>query len=107
RPHAALVETSLHSNWSCQMSKSADVAITPPVLTSGDIIAGLGAAPRELLATSLALFDDGTLQARIRALWDRWKPEQTGEAGHEAEAVAAALQVTVRRWKESTLTDDD
>lgn len=32
-----------------------------PTLQSQDILAGLGGAPRELLATCIALFEDSTL----------------------------------------------
>jgi len=69
-------------------------------------VAGLGSAPRELLATSLALFDDGSLQARLRSLWDKWKPGQpTGPDG--AVETARSVQGTVERWLHSPLADDD
>ena len=38
------------------------------VLQSRDLVAGLGAAPRHLLATCLALFEDGTLQLMLYRL---------------------------------------
>lgn len=89
------------------MSTSADIATAPPVLTSHDMLAGLGAAPRDLLAACLALFDDSTLQARLRGLWDKWKPGTDNNAARDAEAVAEAMQGTLRMWRDSALTDDD
>ena len=61
-----------------------------PVLSSRDVVAGLGAAPRQLLAASLALYDDGSLQARIASLWRKWKPGQSAEP---ADAVELARSV--------------
>lgn len=57
-----------------------------PVLSSVDIVKGLGAAPRALLAALVALYDDGSLQARLRTIWDKWRP---GQADDPASADAA------------------
>ena len=90
------------------MTHSPDVA-APPVLTSRDIVAGLGAAPRELLAACLALFDDSTLQRRLGTLVDRWTSSKDKKAsGDPTDAdTAAALQGSVKTWLASPLSDDD
>lgn len=79
-----------------------------PVMTSRDIVAGLGAAPRELLAACLALFDDSTLQHRIGTLVHRWTSgKNEGRSGTtDAEAVAA-VRSSLHKWKASTLSDDE
>ncbi|MEZ5441810.1 MAG: hypothetical protein R3F15_10020 [Lysobacterales bacterium] len=77
-----------------------------PVLGSRDVIAGLGAAPRELLAASLALYDDGSLQARIAALWQKWQPGQPSELASAVDAARSA-QASANKWLQSVLSDDD
>ena len=77
-----------------------------PVLSSLDVVAGLGAAPRELLAASLALYDDGSLQARIASLWKKWKPGQAVEHDDAVET-ARSVQDSAGKWLCSSLTDDD
>jgi len=84
------------------MAAAPETTAAPPVLASRDIVAGLGAAPRDLLAACLALFDDSTLQRRIGTLVDRWTSKKDGA---DAEA-AAAVQDSLRAWKESPLSDD-
>ena len=44
-----------------------------PTLQAQDVVAGLGAAPRDLLATSLALFEDSTLLRRLGQLAAEYK----------------------------------
>lgn len=78
----------------------------PPVLTSRDIVAGLGAAPRDLLAACLALFDDSTLQRRIGTLIDRWTSKKGENAGPTDADAAVAVQGSLRAWKDSPLSDD-
>ena len=77
-----------------------------PVLSSRDAVAGLGAAPRQLLAASLALYDDGSLQARIASLWRKWKPGQSAEPADAVE-LARSVQSSADKWLRSSLTDDD
>ncbi len=50
-----------------------------------DLMAGLGAADNELLATCLALFDDSTLTARLGQMYERGS-DQLGKwsGGHLA-----------------------
>lgn len=81
----------------------------PPVLTSREVVAGLGAAPRELLAACLALFDDSTLQRRIGTLINRFtskkgKSAQDTTAPSDEETIAA-VQGSLRKWQESPLSD--
>ncbi len=78
-----------------------------PVLTSGDIVGGLGAAPRELLASCLALFDDSTLHRRLGTLVDRWTSGKGKDAAGLTDAeTAAAVQTSLQAWQNSALSDD-
>lgn len=86
-----------------QLDDSADAQ---PVLISRDVIAGLGAAPRELLAASLALYDDGSLQARLASLWGKWNPGQSAKQDDAVEA-ARSVQDSASKWLRSAFTDDD
>jgi hypothetical protein len=52
-------------------------------LHSQDVLAGLGGAPRELLATCIALFEDSTLQQRLR---ERIEPLRERVRGRQADA---------------------
>ena len=85
------------------------------VLQSRDLVAGLGAAPRHLLATCLALFEDGTLQQRlserIDALGKRWssrghRGQEEGDAAAMPSPVAS-LQQGVIDWQQAPVPDDD
>ncbi|ATD66084.1 hypothetical protein CNR27_00265 [Luteimonas chenhongjianii] len=77
-------------------------------MTSRDIVAGLGAAPRDLLAACLALFDDSTLQRRIRFLMSRRSPlSKINIVADPTDAEAAAsLRSTIQAWLASPLSDD-
>lgn len=91
------------------MSESTSKSIAPPVLASRDIVAGLGAAPRELLAACLALFDDSTLQSRIGTLVNRFtskkgKNAQDTTAPSDEETIAAVHE-SLRKWQNSPLSD--
>ena len=88
------------------MASTPGTTAAPPVLASRDIVAGLGAAPRDLLAACLALFDDSTLQRRIGTLIDRWTSKKDGNTGPTDAEAAAAVQGSLRAWKESPLSDD-
>ncbi len=85
------------------------------VLQSRDLVARLGAAPRHLLATCLALFEDGTLQQRlserIDALGKRWssrghRGQEEGDAAVMPSPVAS-LQQGVIDWQQAPVPDDD
>ncbi|MBS7455719.1 hypothetical protein [Coralloluteibacterium stylophorae] len=88
------------------MESQADLAAIPPVLASGHVVAGLGAAPRELLATCLALFDDSTLQRRISTLVQQWSTRKHEAAASADTATIAAVQDSVWRWQASPLSND-
>lgn len=73
-----------------------------------DIIAGLGAADRKLLAVSLALFDDSTLSRRVKELADQagnWVSRKFG--GAELEQAVLSVETRMAFWRDSTLSDDD
>lgn len=84
------------------------IDIRPPVLSSADVVAGIGAAPRELLAACLALFDDSTLRRRISTLVERWTSNKRREAADDAAdaEAAAAVQKSLVAWQSSSLSDD-
>lgn len=84
------------------------------VLQSRDLVAGLGVAPRHLLATCLALFEDGTLQQRLSermdALGKRWASRTHGQQEGDTDAIpssVAALQQGVIGWLQAPVPDED
>jgi len=79
-----------------------------PALKSQDVLAGLGAAPRELLATCLALFEDNTLQEhlarRVSEFKEKWpKPFSASTDGR----ALASLRNRVLAWMNASAHDDD
>lgn len=89
------------------MGSVSDTAGAAPVMTSRDIVAGLGAAPRDMLAACLALFDDSTLQRRIGTLVDRWTSSKSKETTGPSDAEAlAAVRSSQQTWQASPLSDD-
>src|SRR5690606_36677268 len=84
-------------NWTSggSMGKFATGGAMPHAATlqSRDILAGLGAAPREMLATCLALFEDRTLQQRLGERVEELKRKVAAAApGHEDTATVSSLQ---------------
>ena len=79
-----------------------------PTLQSHDVVAGLGSAPRELLATCLALFEDSTLQQRISERIGGLAKSGTGhpQTGPETRETLSSLQQRVLLWKEAPVEDD-
>ena len=79
-----------------------------PTLQAQDVVAGLGAAPRDLLATSLALFEDSTLLRRLGQLAAEYKGKWFDKtpASDREQQVAASLQTQIEGWKSSPVTDD-
>ena len=79
-----------------------------PTLQAQDVVAGLGAAPRDLLATSLALFEDSTLLRRLRQLAAEYKGKWFDKtpASDREQQVAESLQTQIEGWKSSPVTDD-
>ena len=98
------------SKVAVSLDQGATVTAAAPVMTSRDIVAGLGGAPRELLATCLALFDDSTLERRIAFLAGRLSPNKVNVDADptdptDAEA-AASIRSTMQEWHTSPLPDD-
>jgi hypothetical protein len=71
-----------------------------------DVVNGLGAASRDLLAACLALFDDSTLQSRMSALWDRWLANDEVDDSTEIDEAVTSVQNSVEKWKSSEFSDD-
>lgn len=80
----------------------------PPTLQAQDVVAGLGSAPRELLSTCLALFEDSTLQQRlserIDALTKAKEKPPIGGAG--SQTVLSSLQQRILHWREAPEEDE-
>lgn len=71
------------------------------------ILAGLGGAERDLLATSLALFDDSTWIKRLTRVWQRLTDEGRRVANEELDEAERELRSSVNRWKASPWEDHD
>ena len=80
-----------------------------PALQSRDILAGLGAAPRHLLATCLALFEDSTLQQRLGERVEGLKRKLTGSRSGtpDESATVTSLQRRVMAWMQSSSSDQE
>jgi hypothetical protein len=74
----------------------------------GDLVAGLGSAPRDLLAACLALFEDSTLQKRLASLLESWSakimPRDEGAA--DVGDVAARMRSTIEAIRDGKESDD-
>lgn len=80
-----------------------------PTLQSHDVVAGLGVAPRDLLATCLALFEDSTLQQRLSERFDalaRTIGSGTPQPGTETQAMLSSLQQRVALWKSAAVCNE-
>src|SRR5690554_373746 len=66
-------------------------------LTPTDLLAGIGGANRELLATCLALFDDSRWQRRLETLNE--------QATERMEGLAKSLGQQFEQWREGTNRD--
>jgi hypothetical protein len=77
------------------------------MLVSRDIVAGLGLASRELLATSIALFEDSTLKRRVSGLVSKLSTGNSDETqGAESDLSAVtSLQKTAASWLNGPLSD--
>lgn len=84
-------------------------ATMAPTLQSYDVVAGLGSAPRELLATCLALFEDSTLQRRLSERIDALGKSRAAQSqtGPDARATLSSLQQRVLLWKDAPVGDED
>jgi len=79
-----------------------------PTLQSHNVVAGLGVAPRELLATCLALFEDSTLQQRLSeriAGLTRSRRDQPHD-GADTTSTLSSLQQRVLQWREAPVEDE-
>ena len=83
------------------------VAIDQPVVTPVDVMAGLGSAERVLLATSLALFDEGLLGRRLEKLYDKATEKVSAFSRAEVSNVAGEVEGARDRWLDSAHTDHD
>ncbi|MGH8472245.1 MAG: hypothetical protein ACREVJ_07305, partial [Gammaproteobacteria bacterium] len=71
-------------------------------------MAGLGAADRQLLAVSLALFDDSTLFKRVAELVDNasdWVERKLSD--REVRATARSVETRMTEWHGSPFSDDE
>lgn len=85
-----------------------------PVIQPADVMAGLGAAHRDMLATCIALFEDTALNHRVgqwvtragdtaRGQMDRWRGKQRDSA--DDAAVATSIKVRADGWRKSRFSD--
>tara|TARA_R110001599_G_scaffold351706_2_gene584325 strand:+ start:6690 stop:9200 length:2511 start_codon:yes stop_codon:yes gene_type:complete len=75
------------------------------LLAPADLLAGLGAADRPMLASSLALLDDSTLMARLGDLAGKAGAQLSKLKGASVED-ASSLLARQQFWLESTWSDD-
>ena len=80
-----------------------------PTLQSHDVVSGLGSAPRELLETCLALFEDSTLQQRLSERIGALTKVRLGQplAGDDTEAILSSLQQRVLQWRQAPVADEE
>lgn len=91
-----------------ERKRASDLSAMEPTLQSVDVVAGLGSAPRELLATSLALFEDSTLLRRLEQHAAEYKGKwfDRAPASDRKQEAVTSLQQRVGEWIASSLTDD-
>ena len=94
------------------MSQSASKSDDPtpgPTLKSQDVVAGLGLAPRDLLATCLALFEDSTLQQRLNERLESLKKNFASRDTPEkaSKDTITSLQQRITQWMQAPLPDDE
>ena len=71
------------------------------------IVAGLGGADRNVLAFSLALFDDSTLIKRLGKLYDQSLDRMKALTHQEVQASATDISSRMATWMESSFTDSE
>ena len=78
-------------------------------LQSRDVLAGLGTAPRVLLATVLALFEDSTLQQHLSRRIDEviGKYFEKSDTKKSAEDSVCSLQMRVMAWMNSSASEQE
>ena len=70
------------------------------------LVAGFGAAKREMMSTCLALYDDSKLLSRLNRLYDSAKDTYMQWTGQEIDQQARELNIRQHYWFESSFTDD-
>lgn len=70
------------------------------------IVAGLGGAERELIATCLALFDESSLSSYLNRVYDTTKGQVLKLAGGELVEVTDKVRHHQKQWLESSLSDE-
>ena len=91
------------------LTTSPTASIQTPTLQSHDVVAGLGSAPRDLLATCLALFEDSTLQQRLSermGALTKGQPDQP-RVGDDTGAVLSSLHQRVLQWRQAPVADEE
>ncbi len=89
------------------MKSSTKHLMTEPVLTPRDMVAGLGGAPRELLAACLALFDDTTLRRRLQTRYDALKAKLDNSPELELSATSVnSVRSRIDYWREQAFSDN-
>lgn len=72
-----------------------------------DILAGLACADRSLLAASLALFDDSTLERRVGRLLDKVRDRFMRDERPDVADMARKAGERIEYWKSSAFADDE
>ncbi|MBN8726968.1 MAG: hypothetical protein J0H15_04605 [Xanthomonadales bacterium] len=89
-------------------ARAVSTSAAQPVIGPRDLVAGLGSAPRDLLAACLALFEDSTLRRRLTHLLESWTPtvmprdDGAADVGHAADS----LRSTIDAIRDSQVSDD-
>lgn len=78
-----------------------------PEIRPGHIMAGLGSADRDLLSTSLALFDDSTVKKRLARLYEQVSERARELTGSELENAERELRSSQDAWKRSRWDDNE
>lgn len=77
-----------------------------PALLPMHIVAGLGGAERELIATCLALFDESSLSSYLKRVYDTKKGQVLKLVGRELVEVTDKVRHHQQQWLESSLSDE-
>lgn len=89
-------------------ARAVSTSAAQPAIGPRDLVAGLGSAPRDLLAACLALFEDSTLRRRLTHLLESWttkvmpRDEDAADVGQAADL----LRSTIDTIRDSQVSDD-
>ena len=81
------------------------LATTPISVQPFDIVVGLANADRNLLAASLALFEDAVLLKQITSLYESARDKFCALTGQQLQASAASVQTGMQLWLNSDKSD--